>query len=372
MIPVNEPLFCGNESVYLKECIDSGWVSSEGPFVNKFENQYAEFIGVDYGVAVSSGTAALECALYAIGVGKGDEVIIPSFTIISCAIACIRVGAKPVLVDSNSDNWNIDVDQIETKINKKTKAIMAVHIYGHSVYMDKLIELKEKYGLLIIEDIAESQGSEYFSKKEDKWWRCGSIGDVAAVSFYANKTVTTGEGGMVLSGSSDYTERAKSYRNLCFDTKQRFLHNDIGNNYRMTNLQAALGLAQLEQVDNFLKIKQEIGKAYKKELANINWLRFMHSKEWSKSAYWMYCILINKEESFNAQDLSKYLAEHKIGHRPFFKGLHQQDCLREHVDTVKCPNADEAFEFGLYLPSGMTMDESKVKIVCNILREYKS
>jgi perosamine synthetase len=318
VIPVNEPLLSGNEKKYLNECIDSGWVSSDGPFVKKFENLYSAFIGTKYGVAVSNGTAALEAALYGVGIKKGDEVILPTFTIISCAIACIRLGAKPVFVDCEPETWNMDVSLIEKLITAKTRAIMVVHIYGHPVAMDMILNLKKKYGLYIVEDIAESQGAKYFSEVDKKWHTCGTIGDVSAVSFYGNKVITTGEGGMVLTNSIEIQERVASYRNLCFDQKQRFLHTDIGYNFRMTNLQAAVGVAQIEKIEEHIQLKDKMGQYYHKKLNEISWLRFMHAKEWAKPVYWMYCIEIIKNNKFTAKELGEYLSKNEIGNRPFF------------------------------------------------------
>lgn len=370
MIPVNEPLLSGNEKKYLNECIDSGWVSSEGPFVKKFEESYSEFIGTKFGVAVSNGTAALEAALYGINIKKGDEVILPTFTIISCAIACIRLGAKPVFVDCEPDTWNMDVTQIEDLITSKTKAIMVVHIYGHPVDMGLILNLKKKYGLKIVEDIAETQGAKFFSSEEQKWYTCGCMGDVSAVSFYGNKVITTGEGGMVLTSNKETQERVISYRNLCFDLKQRFLHTDIGFNFRMTNIQAALGLAQLEKIEEHIQIKNKIGLYYREKLDEIKWLRFMSAKEWAKPVYWMYCIQI-LDKKCSAKELGEYLTKEQIGNRPFFMGLHAQKALAEYWDNRKFPCAEEAFQYGLYLPSGLTLTEEKVDQVVKVLKGFK-
>ena len=240
-IPVNEPLLDGNEKKYINECIDTGWISSEGPFVERFEKSFAEYNSRKYGIAVSNGTAALEIAVAALGLSVGDEVILPTFTIISCANAIIKAGAVPVPVDSCADTWNMNVDLIEEKITEKTKAIMAVHIYGLPVDMDPVLELAGKYNLKIIEDAAEAIGLDYKDRK------CGSFGDVSTFSFYPNKHITTGEGGMILTDDEDVYGACREYRNLCFQPgKRRFVHEKIGWNYRITNIQAALGLAQLE------------------------------------------------------------------------------------------------------------------------------
>nr|MBP9191428.1 DegT/DnrJ/EryC1/StrS aminotransferase family protein [Ignavibacteria bacterium] len=250
MIPVNEPLLNGNEKKYLEECIDTGWISSEGPFVKKFEEEFSKRAGSKFGIAVCNGTAALEAAVLALGIGKNDEVIMPAFTIISCASAIIRAGAVPVLVDSEPDTWNMNVSQIESKITSRTKAIMAVHIYGLPVDMKPLEELAEKYNLKIIEDAAEQIGQKYYGRE------CGSFGDVSTFSFYPNKHITTGEGGMILTDDEETAERCRSLRNLCFKPGKRFVHDELGFNFRMTNLQAALGLAQFERLDEFIQKKR--------------------------------------------------------------------------------------------------------------------
>jgi perosamine synthetase len=239
MIPVNEPLLDGNEEKYLIECIRSGWISSEGPFVQEFENRFAATVGRKHGIAVCNGSAALDASVAALGIGPGDEVIMPAFTIISCAAAIIRQGATPVLVDADPITWNMDVNQIETRITSKTRAIMVVHIYGLPTDMAPILLLADKHGLKIIEDAAEAHGQNYQNRP------CGSFGDVSTFSFYPNKHVTTGEGGMILTDSEQLAERCRSLRNLCFQPGKRFVHEELGWNFRMSNLQAALGVAQL-------------------------------------------------------------------------------------------------------------------------------
>jgi perosamine synthetase len=241
-IPVNVPLLNGNERKYLNECIDSGWISSEGPFVKKFEDEFAKLVNKKYAISVTSGSSALEAAISALDLNEGDEVILPTFTIISCVTPLIRLGVVPVFIDSNVDTWNMDVSQIEDKITSKTKAIMAVHIFGLPVDMDPLIKLSKEYGLLIIEDAAQAIGLEYKGRP------CGSFGDISTFSFYSNKLITSGEGGMIVTDNEELAERCRSLRNLCFQPAKRFVHDEMGWNFRMTNLQAAVGLAQLERL----------------------------------------------------------------------------------------------------------------------------
>lgn len=266
VIPVNEPLLNGNEKKYLCECIDTGWISSEGPFVKDFEKKFSGTINRKYGIAVSSGTAALEVAAQAIGICEGDEVIMPTFTIISCAIAVTKLGAIPVLVDSNIYTWNMNVDEIEAKITARTKAIIMVHLYGLPAEVDKILELAKKYNLKIIEDAAEMHGQTYYGKP------CGSFGDISIFSFYPNKHITTGEGGMVVTDNEELAERCRLIRNLCFRKDVRYIHDEISDNYRFTNLQAAVGLAQLERLDEFVIKKRKMGKYYTKNLKNIDGL----------------------------------------------------------------------------------------------------
>jgi len=267
MIPVSQPLLKGREKELLIECIESGWISSDGPFVGEFERRFADYIGLDYGVAVCNGTAALEVALFSAGVNRGDEVIMPSFTIISCALAAIRLGATPVLVDAEPETWNMDVSQIEARITPRTKVIMPVHIYGHPVDMDPVLELAKRHNLLVVEDAAEVHGAEY------KGHKCGSLGHISAWSFYANKIITTGEGGMVLTSDPKMAERAASYRNLCFRPERRFYHTELGHNFRMTNLQAAVGLAQMERIEGILQIKRRWGQCYREKLSRIKGIK---------------------------------------------------------------------------------------------------
>ena len=372
MIPVNEPLLDGNEKKYLNECIDTGWISSEGPFVKKFEEGFASFIGVNHGIAVCNGTAALETALHACGVGKGDEVLMSSFTIISCAIACIRLGATPVLVDIEPETWTMDISQIESKITDKTKVIMPVHIYGHPVDMDKVFLLSEKYNLKILEDAAEAHGAEYFSKyKGNKWLRCGAMSDVAATSFYANKIITTGEGGMVLTNDHNCAERAKAYRNLCFKQEKRFYHTELGYNFRLTNLQAAVGLAQIEQINRFIDIKVRLGRYYSEKFARIKGLRFMPVKKYAKSVYWMFGVELDDKLGITAEEMMKRLRNHGIATRPFFRGLHDQPVFKEMGLFINenYPKTDFAYKYGFYLPSGLTLTEDKIDMVVSAVKE---
>lgn len=256
MIPVNRPLLDGNEKKYLDECIETGWISSEGPFVKAFESQFSQFMGCKYGVAVCNGSVAIDLALAGLKIGPGDEVIIPSFTIISCAAAVVRAGATPVVVDCMADTWNLDPTLLAAKVTARTKAIMPVHIYGLPVEMEPVLEIARRHELFVLEDAAEQHGQTYKGRP------VGSLGDIATVSFYPNKLVTTGEGGMVLTNNADLAERCRRLRNLSFDAERRYIHDELGWNFRMSNVQAAVGVAQLERAHEFLRKKRQIGKWY--------------------------------------------------------------------------------------------------------------
>jgi len=365
MIPVNEPLLNGNEKKYLMECIDTGWISSEGPFVKKFEEMFSRYIGVKHGIAVCNGTAALEVALSAIDLKPGDEVIIPTFTIISCALAVVRRGGVPVLVDVEPDTWCMDINQVKDKITSKTRVIMPVHMYGHPVDMDPIMELAEKHGLYIIEDAAEVHGAEYKGRK------CGSIGHINCFSFYANKIITTGEGGMVVTDNDKLVERARLHRNLCFKEGRRFYHEELGGNYRMTNLQSAVGVAQMERIEEFVEIKRRNGAAYNKHLADIEWLQLPIEKKWAKNVYWMYGIVLDEATGFTAESFANRLKEKGIGTRPFFLGMHEQPVFHK-MGLFKgehYPVAERIARQGLYLPSGLTLTEEQIAIVAGVVKE---
>ena len=362
MIPVNEPIIGAAEKQYVMDCLDSGWISSEGEYVTKFEQEFASYIGMTDGTAVCNGTAAVEVALYAVGVGEGDEVILPTFAIASCFIAILRLGAIPVLIDSEPVTWNIDVSKIESRISAKTKAILAVHTDGHSADMEAIDCLAKKYNLQVVEDAAEVIGGKFKNSM------CGSLGRVSAFSFYANKHITTGEGGMVLSSDSVSTERARSYRNLCFSKKERFLHEDIGYNFRMSGLQAAVGLGQLTRINSIISRKIEMGEYYGQLLGKVHGIKMQVEEPWATSVYWMYCIQLDKEIGLTANELALKLRAKGIGTRPFFRGLHDQPVFAMHNQKnseTEFPVADAAYAYGLYLPSGLTLTNDNIREVCD-------
>jgi perosamine synthetase len=362
-IPVNTPLLSGNEEKYLKECIDTGWISSEGPFIKKFEEGFASYIGARYGVAVSNGSAALDIALQALGLSVGDEVVMPTFTIISPAFSIIRTGATPVLVDSDPVTWNMDVNLIEAKITPKTKAILVVHIYGLPVDMDPVLEICKKYNLFLIEDAAQMHGQTYKGKK------CGSFGDMSIFSFYPNKHITTGEGGMILTSKESYAEKSRKLRNLAFEPdKPRFIHYEMGWNYRMTNLQAALGVAQLEKIDVHMNKKRIIGLAYQNGLKALNNFQLPLDKTaYADSIYWVFGLVAQSEELKNKT--IQRLTEKGIGTRPFFWCMHEQPVFinKGLFANEKYPVAEKLARNGFYLPSGLGLTLEEVDEVCDLL-----
>lgn len=372
MVPVNEPLLNGNEKKYLNECIDTGWISSEGPFIKQFEAGMAQYVERKYAVAVTNGTAALEMAVAALGLVHGDEIIMPTFTIISCGQAIAKAGLKPVLIDCEYDTFNMKVEDIETKITPRTKAIMVVHLYGLPVNMNPILDLSRKYNLKIIEDAAEMHGQTYEGKK------CGSFGDISIFSFYPNKHITTGEGGMVLTDDETLFRNCQSLRNLCFsaDPDQRFIHENLGWNLRMTNIQAALGVAQLERIEEFIAKKRWIGQQYQKLLKDIDFIILpVPSSQYADNIYWVFAIVLKDNYPKSAKDVIKELGSHGIGTRPFFYPMHLQPVFNKIGLFINedYPNATKLYERGFYIPSGMAITEEQIHEVSDVLHNvFKS
>jgi perosamine synthetase len=360
MIPVNEPRLAGNESKYVAECLSTGWISSAGRFLEAFEKGWADYCGMPYGVAVSNGTAALQMAVAALDLKPGDEVILPTFTIISCAQAVVYAGGRPVLVDSDPRTWCMDVNQVAEKITPRTRAIMPVHIYGHPADMDPLKELVRERGLALIEDAAEAHGAEY------RGARCGGLGDLGCFSFYANKIVTTGEGGMVLAREAALAERLRSLRNLCFQKERRFYHAELGFNFRLTNLQAALGLAQLEQIEDSLRQKRWMAGAYAERLGRLPGLQLPAEMPWAKNVYWMYGIILHESLGVDAAEFARRLAVRGVETRPFFLGMHEQPVFQARglFRGERYPVAERLARRGLYLPSGLALTQAQLDQVC--------
>jgi perosamine synthetase len=364
-IPVNQPLLDGKEKEYINDCLDTGWVSSEGPYVGKFEAGFAGEVNREYGITVSNGSMALEAAVVALGLGEGDEVIVTAFTIISCVSAIVKSGALPVLVDCDPHTWNMDVDAIEEKITPRTRAIMAVHIYGLPVDMEPVLYLADKYNLLIIEDAAEAIGQSYRGRA------CGSFGDISVFSFYPNKLVTTGEGGMIVTDSKEIAGRCLKLRNLYFEPEARFVHEEMGWNLRMTNIQAALGLAQLERLRQHIDRKIRIGQLYNEYLQDVIGLVLPVQKtDYAENIYWIYGVVINDAASMTARDAMKSLADRNIGTRPFFYPMHQQPVFKKMglFNGVSCPVSERIARYGFYIPSGLGITDEQIKQVSDEIK----
>lgn len=365
MIPVNTPLLHGNEKRYLNECIDTGWISSEGPFVSRFEEMIATYVERQYGIAVCNGSAALDVAVAALELKPGDEVILPSFTIISCVLPLVRNGIVPIVVDHDPQTWNMDVTQIEAKITPHTRAIMVVHIYGLPVDMAPVLKLASKYNLRIIEDAAEALGQTCYGKP------CGSFGDISTFSFYPNKHVTTGEGGMVVTNEDKLAERSRALRNLCFEPERRFVHEEMGWNLRMSNIQAALGCAQMERLDATILRKRAIGRRYMRNLHDLVGVQLpLERTAYAENIYWVFGIVLEDDVSFDAREAMHRLRESGIGTRPFFWPIHEQPVLRKRglFTSVQCPAAEKMARRGFYVPSGLGITDEQIDQVCDALR----
>lgn len=374
MIPVNEPLLGGRELEYVSECVRTGWVSSAGRFIEEFESRWAAYCGRRYGVAVSSGTAALQTAVACLDLRPGDEVIIPTFTIISCAQAVVERGCRPVLVDADPRTWVMDAALVEEKIGPRTRALMPVHIYGHPADMDALLGVAARHGLAVVEDAAEAHGAEYLSGRVTdgaRWRRCGSFGDLSAFSFYANKLVTTGEGGMLVTDDDALAARARSLRNLCFQPSRRFVHEELGWNFRLTNVQAALGLAQLERMDDIVERKRQMGREYARRLSDVPGLILPAEEDWARSVYWMYGVVLSDDMDMDNARFAELLKARGVETRPFFVGMHEQPVFlsRGLFGGETYPVADRLARRGLYLPSGLALTGEQMARVCEAVRE---
>lgn len=356
MIPVNTPLLDGNEKKYLCECIDTGWISSEGPFVSRLEEGMCKVTGRQHGIAVCNGSIALDIAVQALRLGPGDEVIMPTFTIISCAAAVVRAGATPVFVDADPVTWNMCPQQVEAAVNTKTRAIMVVHIYGLPVDMDPILETARKHKLFVIEDAAEVHGQTYRGKP------CGSFGDISTFSFYPNKHITTGEGGMILADDPDLAERCRSLRNLCFQPQKRFVHDELGFNARMSNLQAAVGVAQLERLSEFILRKRAIGRHYHTLLADVEGIELpLPNTDYAENIYWVFGIVLAERLNVDATVLAQKLHKGGLGTRPFFFPMHCQPVLQRLLNTSQSlPVSEGLARLGLYLPSGLALTDEQI------------
>lgn len=368
-INVCEPFLNGNETKYVMDAVSTGWISSSGEYVTKFENAFAKYCGVKHGIAVCNGTVAIHLALVALGIGKGDEVIIPSFTMIATAFAVCYTGAMPVFVEADKDTWNIDVNKIEEKITSRTKAIIPVHIFGNPCNMDAIMDIAKRHNLYVVEDAAEAHGATYKGRK------VGSFSDVACFSFFANKNVTTGEGGMCVTDNDQYAKMCKYYKNVCFnvDGPRDYFHQDIGFNYRMSNIHAAIGLAQTEKADEYKKMRMNNHNLYKKYLKDVPGVIFQKDENESENVGWMNTIVLNPDEYGRTRDeLISHLKENSIDTRLLFKSMHRQPALIKYGCDCsgEFPVTDWLSENGFYLPSASNLSEEDIIRISNIIKDF--
>jgi len=371
MIPVNEPLLNGNELEYVSDCVKTAWISSAGAYIDRFEKEWAAYCGRRHGVAVCNGTVALELALSVLRLPEKEEVILPSFTIVSCLEAVLRNNLVPILVDCDPKTYCMDIEDVRRKITSKTVAVMPVHIYGHPVNMEPLLALCKTHGLKIVEDAAEAHGAECFV--ENQWRRCGSFGEVSTFSFYANKNISCGEGGMVLTDDDKLAALLKSRRNLAFGAKERFKHEDRGWNFRMTNIQAALGCAQLEQMGRFLRRKIEMASLYTRGLSGLP-LHLPYVERWAKTSVWMYAIVLDDTVPYDAEEFARRLDKAGVQTRPFFLGMHEQPVYRDIGFFGKDihPVTEKIYRRGLYLPSGQAITDGQITSVIKAVNSVLS
>ena len=359
-IPVNEPLVGEKEKEYLLECIETAWISSEGPFLKKLETEFAAYTGQKYASCVANGTVALDLAIKVLkekyNWQDGDEVIMPSFTIISTAQCCVYHNIKPIFIDSEPLTWNMDVNKVEAAITPKTRAIMVVHLYGLPTQMDKILELAKKYNLKVIEDTAQAHGLRYKDKV------CGSMSDISTFSFYANKHIAAGEGGMIMTSDEELLEKIKYYKNLAY-SKDRFVHYDLGWNYRMSNLPAAVAYASFERLDESIARKKRMGAMYNELLKDIPAQLPCHKTDYAENNYWVYGIVLNDDVKFNAKEAMEKLRELGIGTRPFFCPMHMQPVFKKMgiAGNQDLPVSKRLYERGFYIPSSIKISDEQIQ-----------
>lgn len=374
---MNEPLVTAGDIARVTRCLTEGWVSSIGPYVPEFEQSWARACDRAHGVAVANGTVALELAVEALGIGPGDEVIVPSFTIVSCATAVLSVGATPVFVDADPRTWCLDLDQVVERITPRTRAVMPVHIYGHPVDMDGLLPIARAAGIHVIEDAAEAHGAECLVQRgtpTEHWARCGSFGALSSFSFYANKLITTGEGGMVLTDDDELAVRLQELRNLGSQPARRFIHESLGHNFRLTNPQAALALGQIERLTEIVAFKRRNASLYLAGLAGLaerGVIALPVEEPWARNVYWMFGFVLDDAVGFDAEELARRLRALGVETRPFFHGMHEQPALLRAgvAPGERLPVTERLSRRGLYLPSGMTLSESQIERACAAVNE---
>lgn len=358
MIPVNEPVISSDAKANVNQALNTGWLSSAGPFVKQFEDEFAKFVGVKHAISVNTGTAALHIALLASGIGKGDEVIVPAFTMAATWLAIIYVGAKPVFVDVDPVTYNLDPALITAKITAKTKAILPVHIYGHPAAMNEILTIARDHKLIVIEDAAEAHGATYLGKV------VGGLGDIGCFSFYANKLITTGEGGMVVTNSDEYADQARKYKDLYHSSAKRFIHERVGYNYRMTNLQAAVGVGELQHVTEYIDQKRHMADRYAAGLKGVPGLILPTTLDGCTNVYWMYAIRVTKDFGMTKDQLRAKLLTSGVETRDFFYAPTDQPILQEYLgDGDNFPVTQELAQTGFYPPSGLAITDAQIDTV---------
>ncbi len=383
MIPVNEPRLAANTLAYVADCIKTGWISSAGSYIRRFEESFAAFVGLKHAVTATSGTTALHLALAGLGLGPGDEVLLPDLTMIAVPYAVLYTGARPILLDVEAETYNLDPDSLRDFIRKhcrldagrkalmdkrtgdRVKAVIPVHLYGHPCRMDEILALARENNLLVIEDAAEAHGALYIAPGQRRPRPAGSMGDAGCFSFYANKIITTGEGGMVVTDSEETAERCRRLKDLAHSPERRFLHTELAFNYRMTNVQAAIGLAQLEEVERFIDLKQKMAQAYGERLSALKGLTLPRQMPWARSVYWMYAVLVEKDFGLSRQELMDGLKARGVDTRTFFIPVHEQPLFQKDALAAEpFPISTELSRKGFYLPSGLALTLEQIDSVC--------
>jgi perosamine synthetase len=391
MIPVNEPLIAPNALAYVRDCIESGWISSAGTYISRFEEAFARYLGVRHAVTTTSGTTALHLALAAAGIGPGDEVVVPDLTMIAVPYAVLYTGAKPAIVDVDPETFNMAPAGLaaflkkgcrfdprsKALVNRRTgghlRAVLPVHLYGHPCPMDDILALARSYDLLVVEDAAEAHGALYYpGGDKTKAIKAGAVGDIGCFSFYANKIVTTGEGGMVVTQDDGLAARARRLKDLAHDPQKRFLHTELAFNYRMTNVQAAIGLAQLEEVERYIRRKQKMAASYAKYLSGVRGLTLPVEKPWARNVYWMYAILVEDDFGLSRDDLMAGLKNAGIDSRAFFVPVHDQPVFARDkaYRGLRFPVSTELSRKGFYVPSGLALTSAQIKTVSRALAGF--
>ncbi|MBM3296996.1 MAG: DegT/DnrJ/EryC1/StrS aminotransferase family protein [Candidatus Aminicenantes bacterium] len=391
MIPVNEPLLGANTEKYVLDCLNTGWISSAGSYIRRFEESFAAFVGVKHAVTTTSGTTALHLALAALGIGPGDEVLVPDLTMIAVPYAVLYTGARPVLLDVDPETFNLDPDRLREFIrnwcrfdpgskkllHKRTggavRAVLPVHLYGHPCRMDEIMDLARENGLFVVEDAAEAHGAQYISERLPRPLPAGSMGDAGCFSFYANKIITTGEGGMVVTDSDAVAERCRRLKDLAHSPGRRFLHTDLAYNYRMTNVQAAIGLAQVEEVERFLSLKRKMAEAYHRGLSGLDGLTLPLEKPWGRSVYWMYAVLVEQSFGLSREEMASRLKERGVDTRTFFVPVHEQPVFQKDFlpGGESFPVSIALSRKGFYLPSGLALTPEQIDEVCRAVTDVR-